>query len=221
MAALLGKFTSIIPAMGDALIRIRFLQRELALNLKKYQSNWEAPCPLSTRALQELVWWLTWAKIKNGLPIHKQIITPDITIHVDALGTGWGATSKLGNFSGKWTETEKVHAINVRESKTIWIGLKLHVKKFNIKDTTIKIYTDNISALKYASKAGNTASITLQELALKINELCHEQNINVDYEHIAGTDNIVADRLSQKGREKDPVYQWTVPWKEFRRITKR
>jgi predicted RNA binding protein YcfA (HicA-like mRNA interferase family) len=50
MASLLGKITAMIPAIGEALLRIRFLQRDLAMNLRRQQYNWEQPCPLSAQS---------------------------------------------------------------------------------------------------------------------------------------------------------------------------
>jgi hypothetical protein len=56
IAALLGKITAMIPAMGEALLRIRFIQRDLAWNLRLQRFNWEAPCKISADSWKELQW---------------------------------------------------------------------------------------------------------------------------------------------------------------------
>jgi hypothetical protein len=82
-------------------------------------------------------------------------------ITVDASDSGWGISSHLMETVGHWTPEEKASSINTRELMTILFVLQLHGKKYQGKN--ILIYTDNITALKYAAKAGGTASITLQE----------------------------------------------------------
>ncbi|KAG1468015.1 hypothetical protein G6F56_004081 [Rhizopus delemar] len=109
---------------------------------------------------------------KNGLPIHKiQLDKPRTTIYVDASDTGWGVASTSIKTSGYWTEEECETSINVRELKTIWFALRLHAEKFH--DSTIKFLSDNRTAIKYVTKAGGTSSVLLQELAIKIQELCN------------------------------------------------
>ncbi|KAG1524218.1 hypothetical protein G6F50_018551 [Rhizopus delemar] len=79
-----------IPAIGEALLRIRFLQRGLAMNLRRQQYNWEKLCPLSAQSWNELQWWTENVQISNGLPIKIDtgIREPNISIHVDATDTG-------------------------------------------------------------------------------------------------------------------------------------
>ncbi|EPB83199.1 hypothetical protein HMPREF1544_10047 [Mucor circinelloides 1006PhL] len=73
---------------------------------------------------------------------------------------------------GYWTEEEKQWSINVKELMAIYFALKLHAPNFRNK--TIKIFTDNTTSIKYTTKAGGTASLLLQEIAIKIQELCNK-----------------------------------------------
>jgi hypothetical protein len=52
-----------------ALLHVRFLQRDLAKALRLCNNNWNTPCPISQKSLQELKWWLKEAPLKNGHPI--------------------------------------------------------------------------------------------------------------------------------------------------------
>lgn len=56
IAGLLGKMTSMIPAIGEALLHIRYLQRDLSRALHLNRQNWEATCRLSYTSLEELSW---------------------------------------------------------------------------------------------------------------------------------------------------------------------
>ncbi|KAG1369239.1 hypothetical protein G6F61_012504 [Rhizopus arrhizus] len=99
----------------------------------------------------------------------------DLTIHVDASDTGWGVNSNRVSTSGFWTQQEKELSINVRELTTILFALQLHAQ--NAKNCSIKIFTDNITTLKYVTKAGGTSSVLLQDLAIKIQEIINQHNL--------------------------------------------
>jgi hypothetical protein len=84
-----------------------------------------------------------------------------------------------------------------------------------LSNTVIHIYSDNKTALKYVTKAGGTASFDLQDLAVKIQGLCNQHQLQVHYQHIPGVENIKADQLS---RVRKPIYEMTVPPKMFQRL---
>ncbi|CEG83717.1 hypothetical protein RMATCC62417_17593 [Rhizopus microsporus] len=61
VASLTEKMTSVIPVIGEALLHVRHLQRDLAKSLRPNGNrNWEGPCPLSKNSLQDLQWWENW-----------------------------------------------------------------------------------------------------------------------------------------------------------------
>ncbi|KAG1370665.1 hypothetical protein G6F61_011843 [Rhizopus arrhizus] len=136
-ASLMGKMTSMIPAIGEALLHIRYLQRDLAHNLQRHHQKWEAPFTLSTNSKAELQWWMNFVTDKNGLPIHKiDNPKPAITIHVDASDIAWGVASPELETMGYWTEEEKAQSINVRELSAIYFALQLHARKRYVFTTT-------------------------------------------------------------------------------------
>lgn len=218
IASLLGKMTALIPAIGEALLHIRYLQRDLAKSLSINQQDWEKPCPLSATSIDELHWWKTFVTTKNGLPI-RQItdFKQDIVIHVDASDIGWGVSSPTIQTTGRWTPREKDHSINVRELKTILFALQLHAKDYVGKK--IKIMCDNITAIKYTTRSGGTSSPFLQDLAIKIQDICNIYNLQVQYQHIAGVKNIDADKLSR--RQFNPLYEATIPQTVFHLLQKK
>ncbi|KAG1063729.1 hypothetical protein G6F41_010576 [Rhizopus arrhizus] len=91
------------------------------------------------------------------------------------VGYGLGVSSNRVSTSGFWTQQEKELSINVRELTTILFALQLHAQ--NAKNCSIKIFTDNITALKYVTKAGGTSSVLLQDLAIKIQEIINQHNL--------------------------------------------
>lgn len=213
IAGLLGMITSMLPAIGDALLHIRYIQRDLAKALKQQHYNWERKCQLSGLALDELAWWISMADRKNGLKIktlpHQ---TPIDTIYVDASGSGWGVKSKQLETWGHWSAAEKGTSINVRELKTILFAIQLHQQVYA--NQTIEIRSDNSTALKYVNKQGGTASPVLQALALEIRALTSENNIALQCHHIAGKQNVIADQLSRT----KPAHEWTLPFTHLQHL---
>ena len=55
---------------------------------------------------------------------------------------------------------------------------------------------DNMTAIKYTTKAGGTSSPFLQELAIQIQDITNQYQLQIQYQHIAGVKNIEADKLS-------------------------
>ncbi|KAG1205643.1 hypothetical protein G6F35_011504 [Rhizopus arrhizus] len=139
---------------------------------------------------------------------------PQLTIYKDASNMGWGVASHELETAGFWTKSEKETSINTRELQAIYFGLKLHAEKY--RGSTIRVYTDNMTALKYTVKDGGTASALLQDLAVKIQDLCNSYQLDVQYQHIPGVKNVKADQLSRQ--TSTPLYEASVPQHVFRRI---
>ncbi|KAG1247021.1 hypothetical protein G6F68_014386 [Rhizopus microsporus] len=142
--------------------------------------------------------------------------TPAITIYTDSSDTGWGITSPVLKTHGFWKEEEKNWSINVRELMAIYFALKFHAPKF--KNKTIKIFTDNKTSIKYTTKAGGTASPILQDIAVKIQDLCNQFCLKVAYQHVKGILNTEADSLSRK---QPPLYERSLSKNIFRKIQMR
>lgn len=130
------------------------------------------------------------------------------------IGSGLGISPQELETTGFWTEKEKATSINARELQVIYFGLKLYAKKYQ--GTTIRVYTDNITALKYTVKEGGTASALLQDLAVKIQDLCNFYQLDVQYQHIPGVENVKANQLGQQ--TSTPLYEASVPQHVFRKI---
>ncbi|KAG1335721.1 hypothetical protein G6F62_006542 [Rhizopus arrhizus] len=156
--------------------------RDLARSLQIHQQKWEAPFNLSSHSITELQWWINLVSSKNGLPIQRiENEQPAITIHVDASDIAWGVASPELETMGYWTNEEKGHSINVRELSAILFAIQLHAKKYK--------------------NSSGTSSPLLQDLAVKIQDICNQYKLKVEYHHIPGVNNIQADQLSRQRME--------------------
>lgn len=140
-----------------------------------------------------------------------------MTTHVDASDVAWGVVSKELATTGYWTQEEKEYSINVRELMAILFALQLHAQRFQ--NTTIRIFTDNITALKYVTKSGGTSSILLQDLAVRIQNICNKFRLLIQYQHIPGVQNIQADYLSRQ-QIPNPLYEAMLPRHQFNKLQK-
>lgn len=157
IARLLGKIILITPAIGKALLYIRYLQRDPTKNLRQQHQNWEMTYSQSQESWKEMHWWLQRAAHLNGLPIilSQQPKESDVGIFDDAFDTGQGVTSRHVETADYRKEEETDLSINVKELKIIEFALQLHAREFE--GALIKIFSDSIMALKYANKPEGTA----------------------------------------------------------------
>ena len=136
-------------------------------------------------------------------------------MHVDAPDIRWGIASTALITTGQWTVKESEQSINVLELTAILFALKLHAPKF--KSSHIRIFKDDMTALKYSTRSGCTASPLLQDLAVQIQEICNQFHLDVEYQHIPEVHNVQADAQ----RYHPPVYETTLPRQTFQQINKR
>jgi hypothetical protein len=116
-----------MPAFGEALLHVKFLQRDLARALRIRSNNWNAPCPISQKSLQELEWWLKAASLKNNLPNRRKPPAPDLNIYVDASSSGWGVSSASTQIAGFWFVEEKEDSVNACKLKNSLFTLQVHI----------------------------------------------------------------------------------------------
>ncbi|ORE08487.1 hypothetical protein BCV72DRAFT_225017 [Rhizopus microsporus var. microsporus] len=81
---------------------------------------------------------------------------------------------------GYWAKEEKKEiSTNVNELMTIYFALKLYIP--NNRNSTARFFSDSQTALKYATKTGETESYILQALALQFQETTNECSLAVLY----------------------------------------
>ncbi|KAG2217341.1 hypothetical protein INT45_009098 [Circinella minor] len=187
-----------IRITDDILLEQHMFISEIRRRNEEYQQDGDQTSFENRPSKKELQWWLDWVTQKNGLPIQKmKAKIPRVTTYTDASDLGWGVASQELETAGRWTEKEKETSINMRELTAIYFALKLHAKKY--RGSTIKIYTDNMTALKYTVKDGGTASALLQDLAVQIQDLCNQYQLDVQYHHIPDPKKNISDHKPKNG----------------------
>ncbi|KAG1142367.1 hypothetical protein G6F37_010029 [Rhizopus arrhizus] len=71
-------------------------------------------------------------------------------------------------------------------------------------------------------QVGGTASKILQDLAVKIQEICNSYNLDMEYEHISGRENFQADWLSRQHHttSKNIIYNAHMPKRIFQQLSR-
>jgi hypothetical protein len=150
---------------------------------------------------RDLHWFIACADLYNGISnFEGRIIFPDYEVFVDASGVGLGAC--VANMvyqlpvDGKRDNNAYWEAINVLLALRSWAHMFKH--------KTIRIYYDN----KAATSIFNTSrgsDPTLQAIARNIWLLAAVFDMRLQFEHIAGKNNGVADLLSRWSVVHNPV----------------
>ena len=121
---------------------------------------------LSTKAKENLDWWITQFGSWNGL---SWIQTPtELDIYTDASNTGWGIVIGDNSWSGQWSESQSSQHINWLELHTILRAVQLP----QVQGRMVNIMIDNTTTIAYVNRFGGTRSPALMELAEQIWQHC-------------------------------------------------
>ena len=165
--------------------------------------QWDQPQSLPPDCLDELRWWHRNISTWNGLSWIQP--KPTCTLFVDASDEGWGAVLDQMTIQQRWTADEKTHSINWRELQAVFQAIRAFPQLRNV---SILIRTDNISAMTYINKQGGTRSLPLSDLAGRLWRFCLRKRIRLTAQHIPGIENSAADRAS-RFFQKLPSWQLT------------
>ena len=149
LAHLIGLLTSCLPAMGEAPLHYRVLQRSKNHALSEGNGSYNQRIHLSHDGQRDLQWWIRNVSTHLVRPIHTALI-----LETDASMTGWGAfcqnTEKsTGNL---WSTEEVAHHINWLELKGAFLALQCFVK--DIHNSHILLLMDNQVTITYINKRG-------------------------------------------------------------------
>ena len=152
---MIGKFVASFPGVMHAPLYYRQLEKEKNLALKFNKGNFDASVKLSTAARKELQWW-----VDNIDTAFKPVSPgkPKVTITTDASPIGWGVECGGVSTGGHWSTSEGDQHIKPLELLAIGLGLKTFAKQ--LRNTHIRIRTDNTTAL---------ASVIIWVLVIVIN----------------------------------------------------
>ena len=192
LARLIGMLTASIPAVMQAPLHYRALQRLRNRSLKN--SGYDQQVKIDIESRQDLLWWIHHFPLHNGKYLTTKVA--DVVITSDASTMGWGATYQNKHAGGPWSRQERKAHINFLELKAAFLALKSFVASRS--HMHILLLMDNITAISFINHKGGTHSKVLSDLAIQIWTWCIQRNITLCAEHIPGIDNVGADRESRK-----------------------
>ncbi|KAI8428629.1 hypothetical protein MSG28_007365 [Choristoneura fumiferana] len=116
----------------------------------------------------------------------------------DAANYGWGAQLNDMILSGTWTGEQRLWHSNLKELHAIHAALR--ASRYALRNSTLLIQSDNRTALAYLKNEGGTRSTELLEEVRKILLFADGIHLKLVTQHLPGTLNTVADRLSRGKR---------------------
>ena len=191
LARLIGRMTATSPAILQAPLRYRNLQR-LKIQAAQDTVVRDHSCPGSGYQ-RELDWWITSMISQSG----KSILTqePDFTMEADASLLGWGAVCEGVRTDGLWSPVERLAHINCLELTAAMFAVKAFSR--NKDGSHIHLKLDNKTAVSYVNHMGGTRSPQLNSVTTQLWTWCLERGITLSAEHLLGVDNCIADMESR------------------------
>ena len=183
-ARALARVTGQIISMSKVFLPAKLLLRNI-YRLMNTKSSWQDILVLDQHSTDDLVWWLSALTGWNGKAFHKKA-SQIIQITTDASSTGWGGAmvGKPHRAQGHWDLQTGSLSSNTRELLAILLSLKslLHL----LKNKTVQILTDNVTACAFVNFQGGSVQ-TLDIIAKNIWDLAIRNCIQIQAKHLAGS----------------------------------
>ena len=211
VSRLLGRLNSVSQAIPPGPLFCRMLQRDLSAALSASNQQYEAYCPLSKAAKEELTWWKEQLTRWNGKSL--VLRSPDIQLESDASRIGWGASYEGVQTGGPWSRQEKEYHINCLELLAATLAVKTFLKEQVNKRVLLLI--DNQTAVACINNLDGTASAQATTLARQLWMWCLEREILISAQYLPGEENVRADTESRVMRDRS---DWRLNPSIFQRI---
>lgn len=210
VAGLVGLMESYSVASEYGGNHLKYLELDRNLALKKAKGNFDDTMFLSSRAIDDIQWWLSYTPVlyKNIAFKHWHLI-----LTTDASMEGWGAVLNDTAANGRWSDSESNLHINVLELTAVFFGLKSLIKETG---KNVKIFSDNGTTVSYVNKKGGVKSPQCLAVANSIWNWAESRDIYLFAAHIPGVHNQLADMYSRKFKDNT---EWELADKLFHKIT--
>lgn len=203
LAKLIGKMVASEPGVQYAALYYKDLEIFKDKMLKQNKGNFEAKILLPNELKADIQWWI------KTIPNSRKLLSyddPHVILFSDASKTGWGGYNQSNGdkTEGFWLSEEKLLHINYLELKAAFLTLQSLVG--SVKHQHIRLNMDNTVAISYINNFGGRIP-NLHKLAKQIWHWCIDRNLWISVAHIAGKQNIEADKLS---RNLNDDMEWTL-----------
>uniref|UniRef100_A0AC34FUH3 Reverse transcriptase domain-containing protein n=1 Tax=Panagrolaimus sp. ES5 TaxID=591445 RepID=A0AC34FUH3_9BILA len=196
IAGICGLLASFKLASEWSRLKARNIQR-LLKSVTRNASGFNKSVVMTPEAKEELAFWLA-----APLNVFENRLTePPVSfvLRTDASKEGWGYQTGSSASGGRWTLTESLLHINVLELKAIYLSLRCEFNE--VRNTSIRIESDNTTAVAFINRRGGTRSRRLHAVATDIWIWALSRGLHLFATHIAGKDNIDADYESRNFKE--------------------
>ena len=212
---LLGHMASLSDLTRLGRLHTRPLQMCLLGQWRPHRDNLEQPVFLDEVVTRDLLWWLSRANTRVGVPLRPRL--PTVNLMTDASLQGWGACLTVGlkrsQAAGEWPSAYSGRSINSLELEAILLAVQEFADL--LRGQVVLVLSDNATAVAYLSKQGGTHSARLCGLAWKLFMLAETLSLTLTVHHIPGKRNVLADALS---RAKPVQTEWSLSQTLFEEI---
>ena len=136
----------------------------------------------NSQSRKDLTWWVKNLKTNCSRPIHPPPV--DLSIMSDASDLAWGAHLESVRIQGFWRSYQFSWHINRKELKAAFLALKFLIP--NQTSVHVQICIDNRTAVAYINHLGNTRSLELNSIAVKMWAWCLERNMFLSALYVSG-----------------------------------
>ena len=193
VASLIGSLVSSFPGVEFGPLHYRALEADKDSHLRMHQGHFDALMSLSAGSLEDLNWWVFHLPSASKNIYHSP---PNLILHTDASGIGWGTTLSNGSTThGIWSQAEASRHINYLELQAVYLALSSLLNHET--NVHVRVMCDNVTAVTYINEMGGCKSEQCNSVAKLIWNWAIARRIWVSAAHVAGSANINADHLSR------------------------
>ena len=214
VARVIGKVIATFPAVEYGPLYYRSMERDKIAALRQNRGHFDRKMKLSLEAKEELKWWINNVSMASSPIVRKK---PDLELHTDASGLGWGATDLQKQTGGRWNEFEAERARNneINYLETLAAGLGIKSFCMNKRNVHVMVRIDNTTAVAYLNHMGGCKSTMCDKMSREIWQWCISRNMWVSAAHVPGRLNTIADERSRKFNDRT---EWKLNRQAFDRI---
>lgn len=196
LQSIIGKVIHVAKCIRPARLFVsRLLEALRGMRSKKYLK-------VSQDMRRDLLWFKEFSAQWNGVGLINTS-RPDLDVYVDASGSGIGATDGRTAYGGQITPVhDPAENISELEAVNLVVALQTFLSERD-RGRHIRVFCDNMATVDVCT-SGRGRNPVILDCARSVWMLQALLDIQITYEHIAGSNNIFADALSR--RHLSPKY---------------